>query len=92
MARRSTKKNTRPAQFVYAYLLKSQSDNSYYTGITKDLDLRVGQHNSGAVRSTTKKTPWKLVYQKQHETYLEARKHEKWLKKKNRDYKDKLAG
>ncbi len=26
-----------------------------------------------------------------HEDYLEARKHEKWLKKKNRDYKDKLA-
>jgi len=83
--------NTRPAN-IYTYLLKSQKDGSYYTGITQNTDNRLMLHNSGKVVSTEGKKPWKIVYIKLHSSYEEARKHEKWLKKKNREYKDKLAG
>jgi putative endonuclease len=76
---------------VTTYLLKSELDDSYYVGITSDINKRVGEHNSGKSRSTARKRPWRLVFMRDHEDYLEARKHEKWLKKKNRDYKDKLA-
>lgn len=78
---------------VFTYLLKSEKDGSYYTGIAKNLEDRLGSHhNKGKVVSTKKKIPWKLVYKKEHPTYEDVRKHEKWLKKKNHQYKDKLAG
>jgi len=76
---------------VCTYLLKSEKDGGYYTGITDDLDQRLLLHNAGRVKSTSSKRPWKLVYKKEHANYEEARKHEKWLKKKNRQYKDKLV-
>ncbi len=77
---------------IFTYLLKSEKDGSYYTGIAKDPEDRLKNHNKGKVESTKKKIPWKLVYKKGHSTYKDARKHEKWLKKKNCQYKDKLAG
>ena len=77
---------------VFTYLLKSRKDNSYYVGICADCDKRIKQHNDGKVGSTRHKRPWSLVYRKLHKDYNEARKHEKWLKKKNHGYKDKLAG
>ncbi|WP_349522872.1 GIY-YIG nuclease family protein [Muricauda sp. NFXS6] len=33
-------------KFYYVYILLC-SDNSYYTGMTNDLDRRITQHNSG---------------------------------------------
>ncbi|TSA46252.1 GIY-YIG nuclease family protein [bacterium] len=77
---------------IFTYLLKSGVDGSYYTGIAENTDNRLSQHNAGKVKSTSSKKPWKLVYKKEHINYEEARKHEKWLKKKNHQYKDKLAG
>lgn|SRR3989338_750588 len=77
---------------VYTYLLQSSLDSSFYTGIAKDTASRLVEHNDGRVIATKKKRPWQLVYTKPHATYTEARKHEKWLKKKNRLYKEKLAG
>ena len=48
----------------YVYILKC-SDNSLYTGITKDLERRVDEHNSGreAAKYTRARRPVKLVYQ-----------------------------
>lgn len=77
---------------VFTYLLKSQKDSSYYVGISTDCDERIKLHNTGKVESTKNKCPWIMVYKKPHKDYIEARKHEKWLKKKNREYKDGLAG
>src|SRR3989344_6727900 len=77
---------------IFTYLLRSQKDKSYYTGITENCDFRIKQHNTGKVESTKNRRPWDLVFSKPHENYSEARKHEKWLKKKNREYKDKLGG
>ncbi len=76
---------------VYTYLLKSLKDNTYYTGISKNPHRRVEKHNNGHLRTTAKKRPFLIVYLKEHQNYSEARRHEKWLKKKNRQYKDKLA-
>lgn len=77
---------------IFTYLLKSSEDGSYYTGISKNPQERLVTHNAGGVLATKYKRPWVLVYKKTHTTYKEARKHEKWLKKKNRKYKNKLAG
>ena len=90
--RKASEQNISPAQFVYTYLLQSEKDGSYYTGITENTDARLLLHNGGKVESTSNKRPWRLVYRKEHPNYREARKHEVWLKKKNRQYKDKLAG
>jgi len=75
---------------VFTYLLKSLKDGSFYTGISEDPEERVKAHNRGVLKNTAVKRPWKLIYKKSHLSYSEARKHEKWLKKKNRQYKGKL--
>src|SRR3989338_6949813 len=90
----SAKSAGSPRQFmiIFTYLLRRQKDKSYYAVITKNCDFRVKQNNTGKVESTKSRRPWDLVFSKPHENYSEARKHEKWLKKKNREYKDKLSG
>lgn len=75
---------------IYTYLLKSFKDGKYYIGIAKNPEHRLESHNKGDNRSTSYRGPWELVYMKGHSTYAEARKHEKWLKKKNMQYKQKL--
>jgi len=75
---------------VYTYLLKSLKDGSYYVGISQNPKNRLIFHNSGDNLSTKGNAPWNLVYVKAHSSYREARKHEKWLKKKNKEYKKKL--
>jgi len=76
---------------ILTYLLKSTKDSSYYVGITSDINRRLDEHNSGKLKTTSSKRPWILAFIREHKDYTEARKHEKWLKKKNRQYKDKLA-
>ena len=76
---------------VYTYLLKSLKDGSYYVGISSDPYSRLEYHNNGYLKTTSIKKPFSLIYFKEHIDYKEARKHELWLKKKNRIYKDRLA-
>lgn len=75
---------------IYTYLLKSLKDGSYYVGISKNPKHRLKIHNSGDNISTKGKMPWVLVYVKNHSSYQEARKHERWLKKKEKLYKRNL--
>ena len=75
---------------IYTYLLKSLKGGGYYVGISKNPKNRLIFHNAGDNISTSRKNPWVLVYVKLHASYVEARKHEKWLKKKNKEYKNKL--
>ncbi|MDI6883192.1 MAG: GIY-YIG nuclease family protein [Patescibacteria group bacterium] len=76
---------------MFTYLIKSLKDGSYYTGITNNIERRLQEHNRGILNVTKSKRPWELVYWKKHPAYSEARKHERWFKKKNRDYKNKLG-
>ncbi len=46
----------------YMYILKC-ADESYYTGSTKDLELRFAQHQAGeGANHTRKRLPVELVY------------------------------
>ena len=49
-------------QFYYTYLLLSEKDGKYYTGYTKDLNVRFEQHQKGQVQSTKHRRPFKLIY------------------------------
>jgi len=73
------------------YLIQSRIDESFYVGISNNPKKRLAEHNSGKLKITSKKRPYFLVYLKEYNNYGSARKHEVWLKKKNRDYKLKLA-
>lgn len=75
---------------ISTYLIKSLKSDFYYTGISEDPKKRLKEHNSGKLSTTSKYKPFILVYVKNHSDYNEARNHEKWLKKKSRDYKSKL--
>ena len=50
------------SKYCYVYVLRSLKDDQFYVGLTRDLPLRLQQHNSGLVISTKKRTPFELVY------------------------------
>ena len=75
----------------YVYLIQSHIDKGFYVGISENPKRRLAEHNSGKLKITSKKKPYSLVYSKEYANYKLARRHELWLKKKNRGYKLKLA-
>ena len=64
----------------YVYILKSLTDNGFYTGSTEELSERLKRHNQGKVRSTKSRRPFELIYQEVYETRTEARQRENYLK------------
>lgn len=46
----------------YVYILQSQKDKSYYTGITENLSERLKSHNWHTVKTTKSKTPYEIVW------------------------------
>ncbi len=70
----------------YTYILIC-SDNSYYTGSTKDLELRLTQHQNGeGANHTKKRLPVKLVYYEEYDridtAYLREKQIQNWSRKK----------
>lgn len=65
---------------LYAYVIQSEGDKSFYKGHCQDLNLRIEQHNSGKTVSIKNKIPFKLVYFEKFETRTEAIKREKYFK------------
>ncbi len=49
-------------QYYYVYVLQSELDNNFYTGYTKNIELRFEQHQKGFVTSTKNRRPLKLIY------------------------------
>jgi putative endonuclease len=75
----------------YAYILESDKSGRYYIGHTSDLNKRIETHNSGRVKATRNKGPWKCVYFEEFNTKLEANRRELEVKKKkSRKYIDYL--
>ncbi len=79
----------------YVYILKC-SDNSFYTGITWNLNKRLTEHNSGSGCAFTKaRRPVKLVYSEQFDDIKNAAKREKeikgWSRKKKKVLIKELA-
>jgi len=57
--------------------------NDFYTGCTKNLKLRLEQHNKGQVESTKDRRPLKLIYYEACLTQEDATRREKYLKTYN---------
>ncbi len=64
----------------YVYILQSLKDQSYYTGLTTDLEARLKKHNSGSVEYTSVRRPWKLAWHCCFEDKMKALHFEKYLK------------
>jgi putative endonuclease len=65
----------------FVYILKSQKDSSYYTGMAVDVSNRLIEHNRGKSQYTKSKIPWKIVYTEGPYSSAKARKREKELKR-----------
>ena len=64
----------------YVYVLQSEKDQKFYVGFTKDLKLRVEQHEKGLVKSTRDRRPMKLIYYEACLNQADATKRERYLK------------
>ena len=64
----------------FVHILKSASDGKTYAGSTNNLDRRLKQHNSGRVKSTKHRIPFKVLFIEEFATLSEARKREVWWK------------
>lgn len=74
----------------YVYMLRL-SDNSLYTGITKDIDERLEKHRSGnGSKYVRSRLPCKLVYKEESDSKSSALKREaeikSWSKKKKESF------
>ena len=64
----------------YVYVLRSEQDNMFYTGFTRDLKKRLEEHNSGISRTTKGRLPLELVYYEFCLNHRDAMKRERYLK------------
>jgi len=64
----------------YVYILISESEKQTYTGCTKNLELRLVEHNSGHVKSSRPYRPYRVLYFEQLESLKEARQRERYFK------------
>ena len=65
----------------YVYVLKSLKDGKHYVGYSKNVHLRLEQHNTGQVRSTKNRLPFEVIYIEEYKTSAEARKRESIIKR-----------
>jgi len=70
---------------VFLYILLSDKDGGHYIGISKDVQRRLSQHNSGLDRSTKHRAPFQLLTARAFDGYPEARRVEKILKKYSKE-------
>ena len=74
----------------YMYILKCV-DDSYYTGSTVNLELRLAQHQNGeGANHTRKRLPVILVYYEEYQNIAEAFYREKQVQGWNRQKKEAL--
>jgi putative endonuclease len=64
----------------FVYILKSLKNGSYYKGISKDLELRLRQHNNGLTSGNKLSRPFILVFVQICDSLIEARHLEEYLK------------
>ncbi len=65
----------------FVYLLQSLKDKKYYIGQTDNIKSRIKKHNSGEVKSTRYRIPFRLIGHEEYKTRNEARWREYNLKK-----------
>lgn len=64
----------------YVYVILSGKDDKLYVGHTNNLAKRLIEHNSGLVKSTKSRVPFKLVYYEASNILEDAIKRERSLK------------
>ncbi len=64
----------------YLYILRSDKDEGYYVGITRNTESRLRCHNEGSVRSTKNRRPFSIIYTEKCGPLSVAREREKYLK------------
>jgi putative endonuclease len=67
-------------KFYYVYVLQSLRDNGLYIGSTGDLRMRFRLHNDGAVRSTSPRRPFELIFYEAYRSEYDAKRREIYLK------------
>jgi len=67
-------------KYYFTYVLNRYKDNMLYYGQTKDLKLRIEQHNKGMVQSTQNRRPLELIYFEGCLNKADALKREKYFK------------
>jgi len=67
----------------YTYVLKSDLDNNFYSGFTKNLKLRFDQHRKGQVESTKDRRPLHLIYYEACLNQEDALRRERYFKTYN---------
>ena len=78
----------------FLYIVKC-SDDSLYTGITKDIERRIEEHNSDNIlgaRYTRPRRPVTLIYREVFLNRAEAAKREYEIKQLSRKEKERLIG
>jgi len=75
----------------YVYILKC-SDDSYYTGVTSELEKRIGEHQAGLdpLSYTYSRRPATLVFSADFQRIEEAIEREKQIKGWSRKKKEAL--
>jgi putative endonuclease len=76
----------------HVYIVRC-SDDTLYTGIAKDVEKRIAEHNSGnlaGAKYTRSRGPVELVYQEQVNTRSEAVRREIEIKKLSKKQKEIL--
>ncbi|HLW09280.1 MAG TPA: GIY-YIG nuclease family protein [Fermentimonas sp.] len=68
-------------EYYYTYVLQSEKDKKFYTGYTRDINLRFEQHSKGLVDSTKDRRPLKLIYYEACLDRKDALHREKYLKR-----------
>lgn len=78
-------------KIFYVYILKC-ADGLYYTGVTNDMDRRLGKHETGYNKDcfTFSRRPLKLVFTHQFKYIDQAIAFEKRLKKWSRKKKEAI--
>ena len=64
----------------FVYILQSEKDESYYTGITENIEKRIAEHNSGSAKYSKSKSPYKLIWYCAFSEKTQALQFEKYLK------------
>lgn len=77
----------------YTYVLRSDCDQRFYTGTTRDLRARIKLHSDGHVQSTAHRRPLTLIYYEACLNSDDAYRRERFLKtgKGKRFLRNRLA-
>lgn len=73
-------------KMYHVYLLRSKKKDVFYIGYTKDIEQRLGEHNTGLVNYTKKYVPWNLIYYESFLSLEDSKIREKSLKSFGKAY------